>query len=74
MAPYCAFLPQGADLIKVSDQDLEALLGMSLTTALLNPCAVRAALPFSSRTKRMPKGPAMKLNSNPCTRAPSPFQ
>jgi hypothetical protein len=34
-----AFL-ENADIIKISDADLEYLYGISLTTALLNPCSV----------------------------------
>lgn len=32
---------QRADIIKLSDQDLEALLAIDLTPSLLNPCMVR---------------------------------
>jgi fructokinase len=31
---------ESADIIKISDADLEYLYGISLTTALLNPCSV----------------------------------
>ena len=38
---FPTFSTAQADLIKLSDADMEWLLGISLTTALLNPCAVR---------------------------------
>ncbi|KAG1669402.1 hypothetical protein FOA52_004053 [Chlamydomonas sp. UWO 241] len=39
---------QDADLLKISDSDLEWLLGMDLSIALINPCAVRE--PFKGAT------------------------
>ena len=38
---FPTFSTAQADLIKLSDADMEWLLGISLTTALLNPCTVR---------------------------------